>query len=67
MERQIGVKLDVKSVKDLPRSMRKSMSKESSLDFSDEEWKSRAGREWNRNDRIGNNRPKRRKGRKGRR
>tara|TARA_B100000212_G_scaffold320516_1_gene278413 strand:- start:6584 stop:7954 length:1371 start_codon:yes stop_codon:yes gene_type:complete len=67
LERQIGVKLDVKSVKDLPRSMRKSMSKESSLDFSDEEWKSRAGREWSRNDRIGNNRPKRRKGRKGRR
>ena len=63
LEQQLGVKLDVKSVRELPRNQRKRLN--SKLDDSHDlsEWKSRSGREWQGGVQGGGRRGKRRKGR----
>lgn len=67
LERQVGVKLDVKSVRDLPRNQRKRLGQELDSSFNEEDWRSRSGRDWSSDDRAGNRKGRRRKGRKGRR
>ena len=67
LERQVGLKLDVKSVRDLPRNQRKRLGQELDSSFNEEDWRSRSGRDWSSDDRAGNRKGRRRKGRKGRR
>lgn len=67
IEQQLGVKLDVKSVRELPRNQRKRLNSRHD-DIQDmSEWKTRSGREWQGGDQGGSRRGKRRKGRGGRR
>ncbi|MEC9124617.1 MAG: ATPase, T2SS/T4P/T4SS family [Candidatus Thermoplasmatota archaeon] len=67
IEQQLGVKLDVKSVRELPRNQRKRLNSRQD-DIQDmSEWKTRSGREWQGGDQGGSRRGKRRKGRGGRR
>ena len=67
LERQIGIKLDVKSVRELPRNQRKRIDEGFNTNYNEDEWKSRSGRDWSRDDRSGSQKARRRRGRKGRR
>ena len=67
LERQINIKLDVKSVRELPRNQRKRIDEGLNTNFNEDDWRSRSGREWSRDDRSGSQKARRRRGRKGRR
>ena len=67
LERQISIKLDVKSVRELPRNQRKRIDEGLNTNFNEDDWRSRSGREWSRDDRSGSQKARRRRGRKGRR
>ena len=67
LERQISIKLDVKSVRELPRNQRKRIDEALNTNFNEDDWRSRSGREWSRDDRSGSQKARRRRGRKGRR
>ena len=67
LEQQLGVKLDVKSVRELPRNQRKRLNSKHDDSHDLSEWKSRSGREWQGGDQGGGRRGKRRKGRGARR
>jgi predicted PilT family ATPase len=67
LEQQLGVKLDVKSVRELPRNQRKRLNSEQDDSHDLSEWKSRSGREWQGGEQGGGRRGKRRKGRGNRR
>ena len=67
LERQISIELDVKSVRELPRNQRKRIDEGPNTNFNEDDWRSRSGREWSRDDRSGSQKARRRRGRKGRR
>ena len=65
LEKDMGrIKLNVKSVTELPRSLRKKLEKASWGAGDIEDWRSRSGRQW---EQTGKKRKGRRKGKGGRR
>ena len=64
LEQDLNVKLNVNSVKDLPRALRKRIENSSNNSQEDtDQWRSRSGRQWDNNP----GKTKKGKGRKGRR
>ena len=63
LEQDLGLKLDVNSVQELPRGLRKKLQKNSDSNFDAGSWSNKPGRNWEYN----SGKSKRGKGRKGRR
>ena len=63
LEQDLGLKLDVHSIQELPRGLRKKLQKSSESNFDPSSWTNRSGRNWEYN----SGKSKRSKGRKGRR
>ena len=63
LEQDIGLKLDVKSIQELPRALRKKLEKYNDSNFDASSWSKKPGRNWDYN----SGKTKRGKGRKGRR
>jgi ATPase len=63
LEQDLGLKLDVNSVQELPRGLRKKLQKNSDSNFDASSWSNKPGRNWEYN----SGKSKRGKGRKGRR
>ena len=63
LEQDLGLKLDVNSVQELPRGLRKKLQKNSDSNFDASAWSNKPGRNWEYN----SGKSKRGKGRKGRR
>ena len=63
LEKDLGLKLDVNSVQELPRGLRKKLQKNSDSNFDASSWSNKPGRNWEYN----SGKSKRGKGRKGRR
>ena len=63
LEQDLGLKLDVNSVQELPRGLRKKLEKNSDSNFDASAWSNKPGRNWEYN----SGKSKRGKGRKGRR
>ena len=63
LEQDLGLKLDVKSIQELPRALRKKLEKYNDSNFDASSWSKKPGRNWDYN----SGKAKRGKGRKGRR
>jgi hypothetical protein len=63
LEHEIGIKLDVQSIQELPRGLRKKLEKNNYSDFDASSWSNKPGRNWD----SKSGKAKRGKGRKNRR